>query len=182
MLEGLPEFLRDSVEFVWPFRIVDQWERGGYYVFGIWWKEVGPGCWPVIPWFFHIEKVSHAPHPIEGHRQDITLADGTPLTFVATATAQVFNTYKALNDIEDYKHSATVLLGARLAEKLATYSAADLKPESRPAVAKQLGRWVHKETRKYGVRMSGIGFPTFVLGLRTFRLISDTPLAAEAAK
>jgi regulator of protease activity HflC (stomatin/prohibitin superfamily) len=53
--------LIDIIQFVWPFRVVDQWEKGGYYVCGRWWKEMGPGLKVVVPWFTHVEPVSIVP-------------------------------------------------------------------------------------------------------------------------
>jgi hypothetical protein len=61
---------------IWPFQIVAQWEQGNYYVFGRYWKTVGPGLYPVVPWFFKIIDVSVARGIVGTGRQDITTADG----------------------------------------------------------------------------------------------------------
>lgn len=168
-------FVRDTIQFIWPFRIVHQWERGGYYVCGKWWRDVGPGLKVVVPWFCDVKEITLAPHPVSCSRGDITLSDNSILSFDATATMRVRDPYKALNEIEDFSHSTMMLLGAVLAEKLAEVDAVRLAPEKRKRLFSDLSRWVNDETMKFGVEVSDVRFTSFVLNLRTYRLLTDGP-------
>lgn len=174
MVGEILDFLKETIEFVWPARIVHHWERGGYYVLGHWWKDVGPGLYGVVPWFTSLSLISLAPHPISCTRGDITLSDNSILSFDATATARVIDVFRALNEIEDYQHSTTLLLGAVLAEKLAEVDAVRLAPEKRKRLFSDLARWVNDETMKYGVEVTDVRFTSFVLNLRTYRLLTDS--------
>jgi hypothetical protein len=55
-------------------KFVDQWEKAGYYV---------------CPWFMHVEPVSIVPALVSAGREDITMKDGTTLSFSAMATLKV---------------------------------------------------------------------------------------------
>src|SRR5678815_2983012 len=41
----------DTIQFAWPFRTVEKWERGLYVVCGRWIWEIDPGVYPIV-WFF----------------------------------------------------------------------------------------------------------------------------------
>jgi regulator of protease activity HflC (stomatin/prohibitin superfamily) len=91
----MTDFLRlllDAIAYIWPLRVVKQWERGGYYALGKWQREVGPGIYPVIPWFCEVLEISVAEAIVGTGRQDITLSDGSMLSFCATATVGVVDT------------------------------------------------------------------------------------------
>jgi regulator of protease activity HflC (stomatin/prohibitin superfamily) len=166
-------FIRDFIEFLWPFRLVHEWERAGYYVCGRWWREMGPGLKMIVPWFCHVETVTIAPKPISTGRKDITLADGRTLSFDATATARVSDVQLALNAIDDFHHSATVLLAAVVAEKLAEVDVDRLKPERRGRLIAALEKAVHDEAATYGIEIGEIRFTSFVTNVKMLRLLID---------
>lgn len=166
-------FLKDTIEFIWPFRIVHEWEAAGYYICGHWMWECKPGLKIVVPWFFDVKSITLAPHPVVGDKQDITLADGTLLTFKPSATVRVVDVYAVLNEIEDYHHSSTLLLAGVLAEQLAQCTAADFEMGARPKIMKRLTRALRRAMQPYGVEMTELAFSTFVLNLKTYRLLTD---------
>jgi regulator of protease activity HflC (stomatin/prohibitin superfamily) len=176
------DFLRiilDSIAFCWPGRIVETWERGGWYVCGRWWKDVGPGCYFLVPWFMEIRSVSIAPAPVVSGRQDITLSDNSVLSFDAVATMRVVDVRAALNDIEDYHHSTITTLGAVLSDKLAEVDVARLEWEKRGRLFTSLEKWVGQETAQFGVETTNLRFTSFVLRAKVHRLLLDQSALAQ---
>jgi regulator of protease activity HflC (stomatin/prohibitin superfamily) len=170
------DFLRtilESIQFLWPFRLVEQWERGGYYVCGRWWREVGPGLKFVVPWFTHVETVSIVPAMVGTGRQDITLSDGSTLSFSAMATVRVTDVNLAINSVDQYRETVQELVGALLAEKLAEVDAERLSPGKRNRLFSDLLRWLQAEAAVFGVEISKVRFTSFVLNVPTYRLLTE---------
>lgn len=174
------DFLRvilDSIQFLWPFRIIKAWESGNYYVFGRYWRTLGPGCYPVVPWFTDVHEVPVVPAIVETARQDITLKDGTVLSFSASAWACVVDVNLAVNTVDDYHQTTQELIRAVLADKLAEVAAERLRPEGRGRLLSDLRRWVDEEARQFGIEISKLRFTSFVTNARTFRLLQDSGVA-----
>jgi regulator of protease activity HflC (stomatin/prohibitin superfamily) len=165
--------LLDFIGKFWPLVIVEQWERGGYYVGGKWWKEVGPGIKVVMPWFTHVESVTIVPALVDAGRQDITLRDGSNLSFSATATLCVVDVNKALNSIDQYHEACRELIGSYLAEKLSTLPIEKFDPDKRSTTMRQLRDGLHNEAAEFGIEVTKLRFTSFVRNLRTYRLLVD---------
>lgn len=173
----LVRLLVEIVTLVWPFRTVDEWERGGYYVCGRWWREVGPGVKLVVPWFCDVITVSMVPAIIGTGRQDITLSDGSTLSFSATAQVRVTDVKLALNSVDQYQESAQELLSSVLAAELADVAVERMNPERRSRLFKTLENAVQKEAEAFGLEFSKIRFTSFVQNVRTYRLLMDQSMA-----
>jgi regulator of protease activity HflC (stomatin/prohibitin superfamily) len=170
---GWVDRLLDFIAFLWPFRIVKQWERAIYYEGGRAVRELGPGLYLFLPWFTSIHEVTVVPDIVQTPRLDITLSDGAMLTFAAEADYVVTDVQAAVNTVHDYHHRVTELLAGVLSESLAEKSASDLAAGVRGRLlATILGR-ANKEMRAFGVEVKSIWFTTFVLKARTFRLLGD---------
>lgn len=167
------KILLDSINFLWPFRKVEHWEVGGYYVFGRWNREVGPGIWPIIPWFTEVMTCSTAEAIVGTGRQDITLQDGSMLSFSATAVVRVKDAYSALNLVDQYHETMQELLSSVLADKLATVDASRFEPEKRGRLAADLQRWVQEEATPYGIEVKKVRFTSFLSNVKSHRLIID---------
>lgn len=170
------DFLRlilDSIKYLWPFRIVQEWERGGYYIGGRWWREVGPGLKVVVPFFTEVIEASCATAIVPCSREDITMTDGSTLSFSATATVRVVDVYKALNAVEHYHESTQELIGAFLAENLAEVDPERLAPNKRKRLFNDLQRTLSTEAAEFGVEVSKLRFTSFVMNVRTYRLLID---------
>jgi len=159
------------IEFIWPFKIIHQWETGGLYVFGRFQKTLPPGCYFIVPFFMWIAEISTVPYMVVTPRMDLTLLDGSNLTLWATAWGQVTDYNLAHNSVEDYQHTTTELLQAVIADKIAQVDASRLAPEKRSRLLSDLTRWCNEETKEYGLEISHVRFTTFVLNARTYRLI-----------
>lgn len=175
------ELVRLVVEIVtllWPFRIVEEWERAGYYINGKWRWECKPGLKVVIPWFCNVMPVSMAPGIIGTGRKDITLSDGSTLSFEATATVRVVDVQRALNSVEEFKETGLELLTSVLSERLADVDAERLSPDKRRRLLADIRRWVQEEADEFGLEFTKIRFTSFVQKVPTYRLLleqSPTP-------
>lgn len=175
----LVRLLIDVCQFLWPFRRVSEWERGGWLVCGRWKNEVGPGVYFVIPWFIDIHEVSIAEAICGTARQDITLQDGSTLSFSATATCRVVDVKQAVCSVDDYRTTTQELLASVLADKLAEVDAARLAPDKRGRLFADLKRWVAEEAKGYGVEVSKVRFTSFLVSTKTHRLIIDQGSPAQ---
>lgn len=172
------ETLLGFLEKLWPFQVVDQWERGVFYVCGRALKRVlKPGVYPYIPFFMRIDTAPVVPSLVSSPLLTVTLTDKNTLSFSVTAQVRVVDAWKAINEIDDYEESVSELISSTVAEKLAEVDAARLDPEKRKRLVSDLVRWVNGETEQYGLRVDAIRFTNFAINLRSYRLMMDTGLA-----
>ena len=172
----MSEFLRlllDSIAYLWPFRMVKEWQRGGYYWFGRYRREVGPGVWPVVPWFSEVHEVDVCEAIVGTARQDITMKDGTMCSFTASATVRVVDVRLALNAVDQYRETAQEAVAAVLAERLAQVESERLDPERRGRLFGDLRRWVAEELAPYGIEVTKLRFTSFIVNAKAHRLIVD---------
>jgi regulator of protease activity HflC (stomatin/prohibitin superfamily) len=161
----------NRLEELWPFRIVRQWERAGYYVVGKFWRVVGPGVYPIIPWFTAVHEVTVVPAIVQTPRTDITLADGTPVSFSASAWVQVTDVNLAVNTVDNFHQTTVELITAVCAERLAGVDADRLSPERRGRFLTDLRRWCNEESNTFGVEVQKLRFASFTMKVKTIRLL-----------
>lgn len=166
-------------QFAFPFRIVKQWERGGYMVLGRWKREVGPGLYFVVPFFTDVHAVSVAGSRVGTGRQDLTLFDGSTLSFTATVWARVVDVRAAVCDVNNYDETTQEDLTAALSNELAELDPDRLRPRRRGALFRELEAKVAEKHAKYGVESSDLSFGSFVLGVKMHRLIIDQTAPAR---
>ena len=193
--------LWDILTEFWPFVVIEQWEQGVPQVFGRVVERGGlsklsdwlhlpfrlengalmPGLYFVIPWFTHIEPVDIVPAPIGTPMLNITLKDGkTTLSFSVTAVVSVSNPILAVTRVDDYEESASELITAKLAEKLAEVDTSRCDPENRKRLLSDLLRWCNDETGQYGVKVHSLRFTNFAFNQRAYRLLTDSALGSSA--
>ena len=178
-VKDLFELFLKSIEFLWPFEKVKPYQRGLYVVFGRWQWEIGPGIYPIIPWWIEVVQESVAWAVVQTPRIDITAMDGTMVTLQATAKVQVANLTMAYNSVDAYMETTKERLTTIVATKIAEVDAARLQPEKRARLLSDLGKWVDKDTRSFGVETMEVNFTTFVTNAKPFRLLGDNPEAAS---
>lgn len=178
------DFLRlllDSIQYLWPLRRIEQWERGLYSIFGhskpTWVK--GPGIWPVIPWFTDVHVRSVAVAVAKGSRQDVTLKDGTLLSFQASAKVRVSDVYKAIVEVHEHESSMIELLEGILADKIADADPDRFLPERRGRLIASMAQWVSKEAAEFGVEVLSVRFTNMVYRPKAFRLMGDLAAATS---
>lgn len=176
----LTDFLRlliECIQFVWPLHIVAEYEQTGIYLAGRFRGVGGRGLYAKVPWFMRYINVEVQPYPITTGRMDITLSDHSTLSFDATAMVRVVDVGKALNEIDNFHHSATTCVAAILATKLAEVDADRLAPSGRKRLLGDLRRWISEDTSAFGVECLSVAFNSFVLNVRTYRLLTDASAA-----
>lgn len=171
--------LIDCFSYVWPARLVHEWEGGGYYVIGRWWKFVGPGVYFIVPFFSDVKTISMASAIVGTSRQDITLLDGTTLSFSATVWAKVVDVYKALNLVDEPTSTTQELLASLLADTLAETPVERLGSKRKSTnLFKELEAKIKTEALEFGVEIRELRFTSFVLNVKTYRLLIDQTAAA----
>lgn len=167
--------LIDAIQYLWPFRAVEHWQRGVYYWLGKSFKVVGPGRWPVIPFFMDVREVNVVPSIFATPLQIVGLRDGKTLTFSATVTVVVEDAEAALNNVERYEETTLELVSGVLGERLA-----DVDPErfdpgygKRSRLLEELRNEIDQQTRAWGVRITGVRFTNFAVGVKAYRFLTE---------
>lgn len=190
----LLQLIISIIEFIWPFRRVDAWERGVYLVNGKHWHglrlrwlpkrlygwptdvdgTVGPGVWPVIPWFIEVHSDTVKPGIISTVLQSITLRDNRTLHFSATAGYYIDNYAKALIDVEDFKSTMLEAL-AGIGELLADTDPQRFDPArgKRDRLRSDIAKQLDEQSSQYGVRIQWVKFPNFIVEAKTYRLLTE---------
>lgn len=174
----LVRLILETIQFVWPLRRVQQWERALYIICGRWIWEVGPGVYPILWFFCEVHPVSIAEAIAGTERCDVTLSNGSTLSFQATCTAKVVDVRKAVCNVDNFAQTTQELLASVLADKLADVDVDRLSPNKRGRLFSDLKRWVAEEAATYGVEVSRVRFISFVMTTRTYRLLVDQSPAA----
>lgn len=171
----LLRLLLDLMERLAPAAKVSQWEAGVVAVWGRYWRTVGPGIYPLVPWVVDIHHVSLVPSIHGTALQTVTLRDRRALTFSATVTIQVDDPAKAWNAVERYSEATMELVSALLAEHLADVDPDRFDPArgKRDRLLAELAAEADAETQKFGVRVRAIRFGNFAVGVRTLRLLTE---------
>jgi regulator of protease activity HflC (stomatin/prohibitin superfamily) len=170
------DFLRvllDSIAYLWPFKIIHQYQVGGMYLFGKFRRVLEPGLYFAVPFFQHIIDVGAVPYMVVTPRMDLTLRDGRALSVVASAWVRVSDFNLAINTVDSFHSTTTEIIKAVVADRLARVQPSRLEPESRADLLRDLTSWVAQEAGEYGISVEKVRFSTFVLGARTYRLLGD---------
>jgi hypothetical protein len=175
------DFLRlvlESIEFLWPFEKIKPYQRGLYVVAGRWQWEIGPGIYPIIPWFIEVVAESSAWAVVSTSRIDITAQDGTMVVLQAAAKVKIVDLKAAYNSVDAYMETCQERLTTIVATKIAEVDAARLAPEKRSRLLSDLRRWVDEDTKTYGVETMEVNFTTFVTNAKPYRLLGDNAVVA----
>lgn len=172
-MEGIVRLIFDVVQYIWPFEIIMEWERGEYFVFGRHVGSVGRGCWPYIPFFMQVRSVDVVPDVFITNEQTIDLKDGETLTFTATIRLEVFNAKDALLNVQEYEESAVEDAAAILAAVLAESDTEELSIDNRDALLKRCRTAINKEVKVYGVRVLRVRLNNFIRNIHAFRHFND---------
>lgn len=163
----------DSIQYLWPIKIVPQNAEGGYFIFGRWYFLLKPGGYPVIPFFCEVKTAVTAEAIVGTGRQDITVADGTMVSYAATAKIRVIDVKKALLAVDEYKETMQELLSSIIAERLVAVKPERLTPANRAGLLRDLRKWVEEEALEYGISVSKVRFNSFLSKVRAHRLLID---------
>lgn len=179
------DFLRiilDSFKYLWPFRIVEQFEVGVYYVLGrrikvpAWYG--GPDCrpgrlWVVVPFFTDLKTIAVKRTTLVTPKQTITCLDGRSLTFSASAQVEVGDANLAYNEVDQWAETTAEDIAAILSERLATAPPAELEPESRARMIGNCRRAITAQVSTYGVTLVSLRFNNFIRGARVVQLFHE---------
>lgn len=186
------DFLRivlDSISYLWPFRLVQEYERGVYYVAGrrvaVWKWLGGPDCrpgipWPIVPFFTDVKTLIMVRSTLTTPLQTVTCMDGGTLTFSASVQVEIADPNLAYNAVHDWEETTTEDTAAILAEKLATVDAAKLEIDARGRLIGACRQALTAQVSVYGVRILSLRFNNFVRNIRVMRLFNDQLYGGKA--
>ncbi len=170
----IARFVVELLTTLWPFRQVEQWERGVRFWCNRPVGVVGPGIYVVLPYWGDVCAVSTVPGVITTPLCTITLTDGATCTYSLSGEVEVTDPQSALCDIDNHEETTLELLTAIPAEALADMDVARLAPDARGRPLGSLRTRVDTELRRYGINVRALRFTNFALNLRTYRLLTDS--------
>ncbi len=178
--EPLFQLIVEIIKTLWPFRIVEQWERGVYVRFSRparkMWRDnlvLKPGIYIVLPFWADVMTISVVDDPIVLTKQDFTLDDGTPVIVQAGAMLRVTDPMKALFEIEDYEQNATELTEAAVGKQLVTADKSVFDTgQRRSGLLRRIASDADSRTAHYGVQIREVWFTSFSLALMTGRIVT----------
>jgi len=187
MLNDLWQLVVQFAEFLWPFRIISQWERALYLVNGrvvIPWRwvafrwqaldsqELPPGLYLVFPFFATIHQVAIAWDYVDSGRLDLTLKTGEALSCEAVAKMRVVDLYKAYVGFHDYEIDRRAMLKAAISETLVEADAERFESGKRGRLlGSSLLKAVRDGASDLGHEVESVQVTTFVLKPKVFRLL-----------
>ncbi len=172
----MSDFLRlvlDSIAYIWPFKVVMEWERCNYYICGRFWKSMKPGLKLVLPFFTEIRTETTVPMIFVTPMQSIMLRDGNTLTFSATITLVVVDLDRAFNKVDKWAQTSTELASGLLAEKLADTDVGLFEPEKRGRLIGGCKLSLGVALAEYGVKIQALRFNNFIRNMRVYRLFNE---------
>jgi regulator of protease activity HflC (stomatin/prohibitin superfamily) len=172
-ITDIGRFIVEIIGFLWPLRIVWQWEQGAYYICGKYWQDVGPGLWPMIPFFMDVKTEGVLPQPFVTPLQTITTKDGGTLTFSATIKIRVLSIGKAYNTVLNWGETAEEDTAASLADELSKVESSRLEPTQRGRLIATCRNVLDKELGTYGLEIEKLRFNNFVRNMKVYRLLQD---------
>ncbi len=181
-MSDLLRCLIDIWAFVWPLRLVREWEKGVCYRFGRYRRTVDPGCYFVVPFFSQILPVEIVPILLQTALQTCTLRDKRALTYSALITVQVEDPAAALNGVDQWPESTLELVSGQISETLAEEDPTGFDDPSRGKrknLMDRIAAAADAETKAFGVRVRRVRFNNFAVGVRTLRLLIDRATTTE---
>jgi len=167
----------EVARYLWPFRIVHQWERGVVYVCGRCIGTVPPFVYPIIPFFTDVKATSVVPGVISTPLLTVTTRDNkSTITFSAAATVRISDASRAWNKIDNVSETMRELLAAVTAEKLAEVDPARLDGDKRKRLIADMVMWLNRELEPFGLEVLAVRFTNFAVNMKAFRLMTDTAL------
>lgn len=172
-MADLLRILLDVISFIWPLRIVWQWEMGAYYIIGRYWRDVKPGLYPVVPWFMDVRTEGFVSQTFVTPLQTITTKDGGTLTFSASMKLRVVSLGKAYNNVLQWSETAMEDASSALSEKLMDVEVNRLESAGRGRLLASCKQMLSQELEEYGLAIDEIRFNNFVRNMKVYRLFND---------
>ena len=161
-----------------PFRVVEPWEDGFYLTFSRVGKRVGPGIWPVVPYFQDVKALSVAESRLTTPMLNVVLTNGQRLAFSVSARVKVVDVVRALVDVGTYQETIGEEVAAFVADFLAEARADRFETvQKRRNMIAEATTLLNERTRVYGVEVIEIQFTNWILDIKTYRLLNDSSLS-----
>jgi regulator of protease activity HflC (stomatin/prohibitin superfamily) len=167
------QFIIDTLQLLWPLSIVKEWENGALYRFGRFVRLLGPGVYATWPWFEEIQTRGVVKGIVRGSRQDITLKDGSVVTFELAARVRVRDLGLALNAIDQYEESLQEVMETIGADTMREMDPSRARPERLGRLLGSVKGRMQTEADEFGLEIDSVSFRSFVHNARVFRLLGE---------
>lgn len=167
------DFLRlliDSIEYLWPFQVVEPWECGVYLVCGRVWRDVGPGLYVRVPFFTKILVANTVSEAKLTEPHTVNIGNGDSVTFALKFDVRVTDVRPAVIGVIDYEPKAVIDTVGVASEILAALSKLPTTKFRREQLRTHIETAATAHTASYGVAIEALTFPVFVRNMRTYRL------------
>lgn len=188
----LSDFLHTLVEFaafLWPVKVVHQWEAGLYVCAGrvvTPWAWVGlrrkpfashilpAGLYLAVPWVCDVHTVTMTWDYVESGRMDVLLKDGRIVSCEALAKMRVVDPFVAYVEFGDFAMDRPRMLRAVVAETLAEAESDRFAPERRGRLlGSSLLKAVRDAAEPLGHEVETVQVTTFILQPKVLRLLTE---------
>lgn len=182
------DFLRvilDSISFLWPFRVVKQYERCVYYCCGkvvrtrFFLFSAAPGLKFLIPFFCDVKVYSVTEQVFTLPRQPIRLKDGKTLILRGVVVCEIDDIFAAELNVSNYTESTHEIASCTIADYLSDFTSEELDAANRRRILSTLRARVQKDVGNYGFKVKRISFSQFLLPQRVYHVINDAGGTAE---
>jgi regulator of protease activity HflC (stomatin/prohibitin superfamily) len=176
----MSEFLRivlDALHSASPFRMVNQWEAGLYFVLGRHWRTLGPGLKIFLPYICDVVTLSLASRVERTPIQFVNLRDGRTLSYRASFLMRVIDPAKAYLTLEDWRETIVEIASGVLNETIAEVEPARFDPArgKRDRLREELAEAINEQTKNHGVEVVAMTFSEFGF-VRVIHLVQDGTL------
>lgn len=170
--------LLDFIKELWPFRVVEPWEQGFYVTFSRPGRAVGPGIWPVVPYFQDVRSVSVAEARTSTPLLSVVLADGRRVSFSASARVLVVDPFAAIIAVQDYQQTTSEEISATMAEFFADADPTRFATaRKRRNLLTEVTTLLNERLAPFGIKVQEVQLTNWIDGVRTYRLLNDSALA-----
>jgi regulator of protease activity HflC (stomatin/prohibitin superfamily) len=154
VFDRLIELLLQSIGWLVPFSVVDDFERGVVLRFGKFHRELEPGFhWMIPVGVERIIKDNVVPRTINLKAQALQTSDGRSVTVTAVVTAQIVNVRKAILEVETVDNVLEDSCYGAIGALVASTSWDDIRAEG---FADMLTKSCRKTGFRYGVEITRV--------------------------
>lgn len=152
---GIPASILVSALVASAIKIANQWERGIVLRLGQFQGVRGPGLFVVIPILDRVRMVDTRVLAADIPRQEVITRDNVPVSINGALFFKVMNVEDAVMRIQDFNYGIALLAQTALRDVVGGMSLDELLSE-RERIGKQVEQAVDKDSREWGLHVTGI--------------------------
>jgi regulator of protease activity HflC (stomatin/prohibitin superfamily) len=153
-LLGLVFFIADLI-LASAIRLAAQWERAVVFRLGKYHAMRGPGLFLLLPVIDQMRMVDTRVMAVDVKKQQVITRDNVPVTIDGVLFFRVVKAEDAIIKLQDYRHVVTQYATTSLRDVIGQMTLDELLVE-REQIAKAIEHHVEKDTREWGLEVTGL--------------------------